>query len=176
MENQDPADLCVSARTCHQQRVNGHRALVRLSQDFTQEEEACTFVDEIRGWTEAATSHGWQQNTQCGLHSGCEAGSYQGSRHNTHKAIGGQGLGSKERIAHPNWMPKQSETCVFAVWGHCLRYIKSLIIFWLRKNCLINVRSLLLYQYSRTIKLTVVIVILFFSFKILLSRLRPHVD
>jgi hypothetical protein len=42
---------------------------------------------------------------------------------------------------------------------YCLRSINSLIVFGIRKNCLISGRSLLLYQFTKkVIKLTVAIV------------------
>jgi hypothetical protein len=42
---------------------------------------------------------------------------------------------------------------------YCLRSTNSLILFGIRKNCLISGRSLLLYQFTkRVIKLTVIIV------------------
>jgi hypothetical protein len=43
---------------------------------------------------------------------------------------------------------------------YCLRSTKSLILFGIGKNCLINERSLLLYQFTkRVIKLTVIIIV-----------------
>jgi hypothetical protein len=42
----------------------------------------------------------------------------------------------------------------------CLRSTNSLILFGIRKNCLISGRSLLLYQFTkRVIKLTVIIIV-----------------
>jgi hypothetical protein len=43
--------------------------------------------------------------------------------------------------------------------NYCLRSVNLLILFGIRKICLISGRSLLFYRFIRTIKLTVVIIV-----------------
>jgi hypothetical protein len=66
-----------------------------------------------------------------------------------------------------------------------LSEIHKLILFGIRKNCLINGRSLLLYQFTkRVIKLTVIIIVGYHCYQlhnkmlsnIFLSRLVPYID
>jgi hypothetical protein len=73
-----------------------------------------------------------------------------------------------------NWFNQEAK-------NYCLRSTNSLILFGIRKNCLISGRSLLLCQFiKRVTKLTVIIITLTTSYKILsgilLSRLSPYID
>jgi hypothetical protein len=76
-----------------------------------------------------------------------------------------------------NWLKQEMK-------HYCLRSINSLILFRIRKNCLINGRSLLLYQFtSGAMKLILIIIMEYhwyqlhtiFSY-ILLPRLSPYID
>jgi hypothetical protein len=66
---------------------------------------------------------------------------------------------------------------------YVLRSRNSLVIFGIRKNCLTTGRSLLLYQFTRVIKLALVIILGYHCYQLhnkilsnVFSRLSPYID